>query len=109
MSVAEAPSAEANRSGSARRTYLPWSTLLALADQVAVSGTSFLVTLVLGRCASAEELGQYTLGFTLVVLLIGVFESLLTIPYTVYGNRRSDGERRVLAGSVLVHHGALSV
>lgn len=88
----------------ARRGRLPWGTVLALGDQVAVSGTNFFATLVLGRWASPDQLGLYTLAFTLLVLLVCAFESLVTIPFTVYANRVDADGRRILAGSVLVHH-----
>lgn len=99
-------SAPANRGRWMAR--LPWSALLALADQATVSGTSFLVTLLLGRYATPEQLGLYTLGFTLLVLLVCAFDALITSPYTLYGNRCDEPERRILAGAALVHHFALT-
>lgn len=41
---------------------------LSLLDQAVVSGTSFITTLLIGRICGAEELGIYSLAFTLIVL-----------------------------------------
>jgi O-antigen/teichoic acid export membrane protein len=77
---------------------------LGLADQVVVSGTNFLTFVAVGRVAGAEQLGIYSLGFTIMVLISCVHESLIAAPYTVYGNRVEGEARAQLAGSVLVQH-----
>jgi O-antigen/teichoic acid export membrane protein len=78
------------------------SYLLALLDQAVVSGTSFATSVSVGRAAGADELGAYALGFTLVVLVGGVQESLVSIPYTVRGARLIHAARSRYAGSSLL-------
>lgn len=85
------------------------SYLLALLDQAVVSGTSFATSVWLGRAAGADELGAYALGFTLVVLVAGVQESLVSIPYTVRGARLIDAARTRYAGSSLLGAVALAL
>ena len=38
---------------------------LAILDQVVVSGTRFVTSIIVGRACGPHELGDYTLGFTL--------------------------------------------
>lgn len=102
----ERPSSEdgQRRSGLGSASYL-----LALLDQAVVSGTSFATSVCVGRAAGADELGAYALGFTLVVLVAGVQESLVSIPYTVRGARLIDSARVRYAGSLLLAAAALAL
>lgn len=81
---------------------------LALLDQALVSGTNFLTTVFIGRICGAEELGVYTLGFTVVIFFTVILESLISTPFTIYTHRLSGEARRKYAGSVLIHCLALS-
>ncbi|QDG76361.1 lipopolysaccharide biosynthesis protein [Labrenzia sp. PHM005] len=74
----------------------------ALADQAVVSGTRFAVTILIGRIAGLEELGLYAIGFSIVILMVTVQESLLMSPYAVLGRRESAAGQRRFAGSTLV-------
>lgn len=82
--------------------------ILALIDQAVVSGTNFLTTVMVGRMCGLDELGIYSLGFGIVVLITNVQESLISVPYTIYGNRLQPESRAEYAGSILVHYGMLS-
>lgn len=84
-------------------------TLLALTDQAVVSGTRFVTTLVIGRLCGPTELGAYTLAFGWLVLIAALQESLITLPYTVFGNRLSPRRRATAAGSAIVHYVMLSL
>ncbi len=83
--------------------------ILALADQAVVSGASFLTTVLLGRVCGAAELGVSSLGATLVVLIGCVENSLISTPYTVYGNRLEGAARTAYAGSVLAQQGMFTL
>lgn len=76
---------------------------LALTDQAVVSGVSFTTTVLLGRLAGPDELGLYSLGATLVVLLGVAQEAVISTPYTVYGNRLRGEAQTEYAGSALMH------
>ena len=57
---------------------------LTLADQAVVSGTNFLTTVILGRACLQHELGLYAMGFSLVVVLMGISRALIWMPYTTH-------------------------
>ncbi len=94
-------------SGTAGRTAL--ESTLALVDQALVSGTNFLTTVLVGRIAGLDELGAYSLGFAVVVVLGAIHEAIVAVPYTVYGHNFGDSERAAYAGSALVHAALLMV
>jgi len=75
----------------ARKTYV------ALVDQAIVSGTRFIASLMVGRICGANDLGSYSLAFTLLIVVLGAQQSLVAVPYTVFGNRL-EGEDRAISG-----------
>ena len=76
---------------------------LAILDQVVVSGTRFLTSIIVGRTCGPHELGDYTLGFTLFCVGGCIQTALISQPYTIYGNYLPRDERRAYSGSVLAH------
>lgn len=78
--------------------------MLGLFDQAIVSGTSFITTVIVGRFCGPEQLGVYSLGFTLLVFIAVVQESLVSAPYTVFVSRKRGVGRARYAGSVLGHY-----
>jgi O-antigen/teichoic acid export membrane protein len=78
-----------------------WRTVLGLADQAVISGTSFIATVIVGRAAGAAELGVYSLGLSIAILAGVLQESLVSTPYTIYSSRLAPEERRAYAGGVL--------
>jgi O-antigen/teichoic acid export membrane protein len=74
-----------------------------LLDQAIVSATNFLTGVVVARSCSRSELGLYSLGSTVVVLLLAVQSSTVSIPYTIYGARQAEADRAAYTGSTLVH------
>jgi O-antigen/teichoic acid export membrane protein len=81
---------------------------LALLDQVAVSGTSFLATVLVGRWCGAGELGVYSLGVSLLVTSACIQDALIGMPYTVSRHRPLVDDPREYAGCGLAHHWLLS-
>jgi O-antigen/teichoic acid export membrane protein len=81
---------------------------MALFDQVVVSGTSFLTTILIGRSCGADELGVYSLGLSMLVSWACVQEALIALPYTIGWHRSVHEARSEYAGSVLVHQLLLS-
>lgn len=82
---------------------------VSLLDQAIVSGTNFVTTIIIGRAAGETELGLYSLGFTVVVLLLGAQEALITLPYTVFGQRIGLDQLARLKGTTLVHQAGFSL
>jgi len=75
-----------------------------LLDQGIVSAANFATTLIIGR-TSAEQLGLYVLGFTIVIALVNAQSSIINFAYTVYSPRLEDDARARYTGSTLVHQG----
>lgn len=87
------------------RLFVSSSSLAAMLDQAVVSAASFITSVFVGRFCGEESLGLYSLGFTLLILVRGVQESLVLTPYTILSPRLSNRRRASYAGSVLVHSG----
>ncbi len=79
--------------------------LLALLDQVIVSGTNFLTVVILGRLSGKDELGIYALGFTLLVLSTALVDSLVIAPFVVFRQQMEGWKRTEYKGSILVQQG----
>ena len=72
-------------------------------DQGVVSGTNFLTTLLIARTCCRAELGFYSLAWTMVLFLTAAQGNLISVPYTIYCQRRSGAGLAEYAGSTLVH------
>lgn len=81
---------------------------VSLVDQIVVSGTNFITTILVGRSGGPEELANYALGFTLVIMIISVLDALIAMPYTIYANRLEGAARAEYRGVVLLQCGLLS-
>lgn len=79
---------------------------LAVGDQVIVSATNFLTTVLIGRFSGPAALGVYSIGFTLLTSCLCVLEALISTPYTVQRHhaRTTDG----IVGASLMQTAALS-
>ena len=82
---------------------------LALFDCLIVSGMSFVTLLLLGHFGGSKELGIFTLVMTVFYLLLAVQESLITMPYTVFGIRWKGTRHSHYSGAVLGQSLAWSV
>lgn len=83
--------------------------VISIVNQAIVSGTNFLTTIILGHACLPAELGLYSIGFSLTVVLMGLPRALIWTPYTTFRPTLSDDDRRAYAGSALVHQLALCV
>ncbi len=101
------------------KTYLPGDLFSAktlrkgivpLIDQAIVSTTNFLTSVIVGRACSKEQFGLYMLGWSIVLFVTSLQESLISMPYMVYVPRFKTRERRYqFTGSTLVHQMGLGV
>jgi len=82
--------------------------VLALADQVVVSGATFLTTVMVGRWALPSQLGLYAIGLTVLVSLVTIQESLISLPYSIH-RHHPVGTPAEHAGSSLTHCGLMSM
>jgi O-antigen/teichoic acid export membrane protein len=80
---------------------LPRTEMLAVMDQVLVSGASFIATVGIGRSAGPGELGAYSAGMSIVFALIGLQEALIILPYMIRCHRPTAEHSDELAGIAL--------
>ena len=59
--------------------------------------------MIIARVCSKEELGLYSLGFSLILLMTDFQTSLITTPYMVYGPRLKGRAHALYTGSTLIH------
>lgn len=78
-----------------------------IADQVIVSATNFLTTVIIGRAAGQDALGAYSLAFSVMLILLCLQESLVCLPYVIQHRKLEGDDRRRFAGSVGVQATAL--
>lgn len=66
---------------------LHWVTTsgLALFDQGFISGSNFLIGILLARWLTPDAYGSYALAFSILLLLLLVYQSLVLEPMTVFG------------------------
>ena len=76
---------------------------LAIGGQGMVSCANFLTVVIIGRLCGKEEVGFYSLGFTLVAFVSELQMSLISTPYMVYSPRLRGEAHARYTGSLLVH------
>lgn len=83
--------------------------ILALVDQVVVSGTSFLTTVMIGRWILPSQLGLYSIGMSLLISFVTIEDSLITLPYTIQRCRLQQQEAAEHAGTALLQSSLLAI
>lgn len=94
----------APRTGRLRRYTALSQGALSLVDQAIVSGTSFVTAMLIGRSTTKETMGLYFLIASIVIVAVGVQESIISSPYIIYSKRRSGPALAQFNGSVWFHH-----
>jgi O-antigen/teichoic acid export membrane protein len=77
---------------------------LAVADQGCISGSNFLLSILLARWLSAEQYGAYALGFSFFLLAAGFHQALLIEPMSVLGPAVYWDDRRRYLGALITLH-----
>lgn len=80
----------------------------AAADQVLISLTNFLATVMVARYATPTDLGVYAVGFSALTLTRNTMEGLVIQPLNVYGAGMGDDEFAAYASSTAVIQFALA-
>jgi O-antigen/teichoic acid export membrane protein len=81
---------------------------LAIFDQAVVSGSRFLISIIVGRVAGPEQLGNYAVAFYVLILLGCIQEALITTPYAICIPPLRPRARGTLLGGVLAMHWLLA-
>jgi O-antigen/teichoic acid export membrane protein len=76
---------------------------LSVFDQAVVSGTSFVTSVAVGRLCGRADLGVYYLALSVVLLIRGIQEQIISAPFSVFCHRRKDSELATYFGSALLH------
>jgi hypothetical protein len=88
------------------RSVLPWATKggLAIVDQGLISGSNFLLGILLARWLMPEQYGAYALAFSAFLLLSFLYHSLLLEPMAVFsGSTYHRSLRGYLGALVWIH------
>lgn len=111
-------SVNAVRSGSARSSttgtgaanifswLIPWVRKggFALIDQGFISGSNFIISILLARWLMPEQYGSYAVAFGVFVLVVLVYQSLVLEPLAVFGaSSYSDSLRNYLRSVLRIH------
>jgi len=98
------------RSGRAPSKAAAWTAKagFALTDQGLVSGSNFVVSIVLARWMSAEEYGGFALVFAVFLLLSMAYQCLLLEPMAIYGAGEYAPRLRGYLKTLLGIHVAIS-
>jgi len=69
------------------KTVMNWTTKggLAIVDQGLITGSNFLLSILLARWLSREEYGAFALGFAIFLLVATLYQALLLEPMSVFG------------------------
>jgi O-antigen/teichoic acid export membrane protein len=82
---------------------------LSILDQLVVSGSHFVAMVIVGRACGPEQLGDYTLAFTVLTIAICIQQGLISLPYTIYSNYLKGEAVRQFSGSTLALFGMLAM
>jgi O-antigen/teichoic acid export membrane protein len=72
--------------------------VFAVLDQGLISGSNFLLGILLARWLGADQYGAYALAFAMFILVSLVYQSLVLEPMTVFGPSVYHGESRKYLG-----------
>lgn len=82
--------------------------ILSLFDQAIVSATAFFTAAIIGRMTSPSELGLYYTTLAIILLVVGIQEQIISVPYMFFAKRFEGRQHAEYAGSVWLHHAALT-
>jgi len=88
--------------------FVPWVTKggLAIADYGLISGSNFLLGVLLARWLTPEHYGAYALAFSIYVLVAFLYQALLLEPLSVFsGTSYHDNNRGYLLTATWLHWG----
>ena len=87
----------------------PLRGFFALLDQGLISGSNFLIAILLARWVSPQQYGAYALAFEVLLFLSIVYGALILEPLSVFGPSTYKNDLRAYLGVLLRIHCGLSV
>ena len=90
--------------------WMPWvgKGSLAVLDQGLISGSNFLIGILLARWLAPEAYGAYALAFSIFLFLAGFHNALLLEPMSVFGPASYKDQLPAYLGKLLRLHFALT-
>lgn len=82
-------------------------TVLALVDQLVISGTRFVASWMIARYCGAEQLGYFALGFSGLVLIDLVLQAFVTAPFSIFSQRLSEYRLHRYTGDAVLQSGVV--
>jgi O-antigen/teichoic acid export membrane protein len=82
---------------------------LAVVDQALISGSNFLIGILLARWLPPDQYGAYALAFSTFLLVSFSHQSLLLEPQSVFGSSAYLDSPREYLGALLWAHGAMGL
>ena len=97
--------------GDLLRKLLPWARKggLSVLDQGLITGSNFLISVLLARWLTADQYGAYAVAFGVFILLNLVYQSLVLEPMSVFGGSTYRSNFRAYFASLMWIHVALSL
>ena len=111
VSVVDQPQAFGLGDSSGRKKVVRWVSKggLAILDQGLISGSNFVISVMLARWLFPEQYGAYAVAFGINVLIFTIYQSLLLEPMSVFGGSSYRDRLRGYLGSLLRMHVAVSL
>ena len=81
----------------------------AIADQLLVSGASFVTTLLVARFLGKEEFGRFVIAWLATLIVQNIQIALITTPVTTFAMREPPDRQPAYFGAVGVHQGIFAV
>jgi O-antigen/teichoic acid export membrane protein len=78
---------------------------IAILDQLVVSGTSFLSTVLIGRAAGAAELGSYAVAVSVFASIMAMQNALILLPFAIQQHRAEHGGEAHAGGAFALSGG----
>lgn len=82
---------------------------LVIAEQVLRSGSNMIIGILLGRVATKDEYGIYTLLFSVMLILLDIQSSLTRMPYVSLRITKNANEKMIFLGNTLAFHLIISL
>ena len=81
-----------------RHSHVNW----ALADQMLVSGSNFVTSILLARVLGIAEFGRFTLAWMVILFVQSIQQAVINAPMMTIGPKQEPDERPAYFGSVFV-------
>jgi len=82
---------------------------LAVTDQGLMSGSNFVLSILLARWLTADQYGAYALAFSIFFFVSALHQALLLEPLSVLGTSEYAGKQGAYFGALLWFQGAFSI